>query len=107
MVEGITLKSNLEDQNLQEKVIESLDKIDVNVSSQDIEPCHRIGKSKNFSKTTMVRFVNRKHAEKALFNRKGLKNIDRTSTGLEKLHSIFINENLTPTNTRLRSTAGN
>ena len=40
----------------------------------------------------------RKHTKKALVNRKGLKNIDRTSIGLEKSHDIFINENLSPAN---------
>ena len=42
----------------------------------------------------------RKHTKKALVNRKGLKNIDRTSIGLEKSHDIFINENLSPTNNK-------
>ena len=49
----------------------------------------------------MVRFANREHAKKALVNRKSLKNIDRTSIGLEKLHSIFINENVTPANNKI------
>ena len=57
---------DVEDQNLEEKVIEILDKSDLNVSSKDIEACHRMGKSKNFSKTTIVRFINRKHAIKPL-----------------------------------------
>ena len=43
-----------------------LDKINVNVSSQDIETCHRIRKSKNFSKVTIVQFVSREHAKKPL-----------------------------------------
>ena len=38
---------------------------------------------------------------KALINRKGLKNIDRTSVGLGKSHGILINENLTPTNNKI------
>ena len=92
---------NVENQNLEKKIIEILDKIDINTSSQYTEVCHRIGKLKNFSKTTIVRFVNGKHAKKALVNRKGLKNIDRTSIGLEKLQSIFINEKLTPTNNKI------
>ena len=92
---------NVENQNLEKKIIEILDKIDINASSQYTEVCHRIGKLKNFSKTTIVRFVNGKHAKKALVNRKGLKNIDRTSIGLEKLQSIFINEKLTPTNNKI------
>ena len=92
---------NVENQNLEKKIIEILDKIDINASRQYTEVCHRIGKLKNFSKTTIVRFVNGKHANKALVNRKGLKNIDRTSIGLEKLQSIFINEKLTPTNNKI------
>ena len=95
------IPDDVDDQKLEEKVIEILDKIDVNVSSKDVEACHRIGKSKNSSKTTIVRFVNRKHAKKALVNRKGLKNIDKTSIGLEKSHGIFINENLTPNNKKI------
>ena len=89
---------DIEDQNREDKVIELLDKIDANVSSKDIEDCHRIGKSKNLSKTTIVHFLNRKHAKKALVTKKQLKNIDRTSIGLEKSHCTFKNENLTPTN---------
>ena len=85
------------DQNLEEKVIEILDKIDVNVYRKDMEASHWIRKSKNSSKTTTVQFINRKHTKEALVNRKGLKNIYRTSIGLEKSHGIFINENLTPT----------
>ena len=57
------IPDDVDDQKLEEKVIEILDKIDVNVSSKDVEACHRIGKSKNSSKTTIVRFVNRKHAK--------------------------------------------
>ena len=36
-----------------------------------------------------------------LVNRKSLKNIDRTSIGLDKSHGIFINENLIPTNNKI------
>ena len=67
------MPDDVDDQNLEEKVTEILDKIDVNISSKDVEAYHRIGKSKGSSKTTIVRFVNRKHAKKALVNRKGLK----------------------------------
>ena len=95
------IPDNVENQNLGEKVIEILDKTDVNVSSKDIEACHQIGKSKNSSKMTIVRLVHRKHAKKALVNRKGLKNIDRTSIGLDKSHRIFINKNLTPANNKI------
>ena len=39
--------NNLEDEKIEEKVIEILEKIEVNVSTQDIEACHRVKKSKN------------------------------------------------------------
>ena len=42
----------VDNQNLEEKVIENLDKTEVNVTNKDIEACHRIGKSKNSSRTT-------------------------------------------------------
>ena len=45
---GVT--DNIEDKKLKQKVIEILQKIEVNVSTQDIEACHQVGKSKNNSK---------------------------------------------------------
>ena len=96
---GIT--DDVEDEDLEEKVIKILDKIEVYVTSRDIEACHRVGKSRNNSKKTIIRFVNRKFAKKALANRKSLKNIDKSSIGLSNSSDIFINENLTPTNSKL------
>ena len=57
---------DVEDQNLEEKINEILDEIDVNESSQNIEACHRIGKSKNLSKMTMLWFASRKNAKNAV-----------------------------------------
>ena len=67
------IPDDVEDKDLEEKVIKILDKIEVNVTSKDIEACHRVGKSRNNSKKTIIRFVNRKFAKKALVNRKSLK----------------------------------
>ena len=41
------IPDDVDDQKLEEKVIQILDKIDVNVSSKNVEACHRIGKSKS------------------------------------------------------------
>ena len=41
------IPDDVSDENLKEKVIQVLSEIQVNVSSSDIEACHRIGKSKN------------------------------------------------------------
>ena len=86
--------------NLEDKVVEIFDKIGVALSNDEIEACHRIGKSKNNSKTTIVRLVNRKKCKSALFNRKKLRTIDTSSINLPNAE-IYINENLTPTNQAL------
>ena len=44
------ISDDVSDENLEAKVIEVLNEIQVDVSRSDIEPCHRIGKSKNSSK---------------------------------------------------------
>ena len=85
--------------DLEDKVIEILSKVDVNVTNNDIEACHRMGKSKNNSKKTIVRFVNRKFAKKALINRKKLITMDKSLLGLSD--NVFINENLTPQNGKI------
>ena len=95
------VSNEIEDVDLEGKVIEILDKIKVNVSSKDIEACHRIKKSKDNSKKTIIRIVNRKYAKKALLNRKDLKHLDKSSIGLSNSNSIFNNENLTPMNNKL------
>ena len=50
-----------------------LNEINVNVSPKDIEACHHVSVSKNSSKETIVRFINRKHAKKAVICRKNLR----------------------------------
>ena len=85
------ISDDVSDQNLESKVVDVLNEIQVDVSRSDIEACHRIARSKNSSKKTTVCFINRKYAKKALLNRKILrKNIT--------YNNIFINENLTKTN---------
>ena len=104
---GITgIPDDVSDENLEEKVIQVLSEIQVNVSSSDVEACHRIGKSKNSPKKALARFINRKHTKKALINRKGLININKSSRSLSSSDKIFINENLTPMNNQLPSIVG-
>ena len=49
-VEITGIPDDISNENLKEKVIQVLREIQVNISSSDIEACHRIGKSKNLSK---------------------------------------------------------
>ena len=72
-----------------------LNEIRVDVSRKDVEACHRVGVSKNNSKKTIVRFINRNHAKKALISRK---NLTKSSS---PNYNVFINENLTVKNNEM------
>ena len=93
-IEITGIPESVEDEKLEKTVVEVLNKIDLNVSNNDIKSCHRLGKQKNKPRKTIIRFVNRKIAKKALLNRKGLKHADTSSLGLDS-HKVFINKNLT------------
>ena len=58
------------------------------IKKSQVHACHRLKNKKN----TIIRFVCRKNADKALHNRGKLKNIDKTKYGVNG--SIYINENL-------------
>ena len=88
-IEITGIPDSVPDQNLEEKVVDILNEISVNVSSKDIEACHRVDVSKNSSKETIVRFINRKHAKKALISRKNLRKSSSSNC------NVFINEDLT------------
>ena len=82
-------------QNLEEKVVDILNEISVDVSPKDIEACHRVGVSKNNSKKTIVRFINKKHAKKALTSTKNLRKSSSPNC------NFFVNESLTVKKTKL------
>ena len=94
------IPDSVDQTDLEDKVVEIFDKIGVDLSNDEIEACHRIGKSKDNSKTTIIRLVNRKKCKSALFNRKKLRNIDTSSINLPNAQ-IYINENLSPANQAL------
>ena len=84
------IPESVDNNQLEESVTETLIDIDVNVDSSDIEACHRIGKQgfRNGSTKTSIRFVNRKHAKLALYNK-------------NPSNSAFTSENLTRMNESL------
>ena len=57
------IPSNISDDILEEKVIQSFQKIDISVTVNDIDDCNCLGKSGN---NTIVRVVNRRICKKAL-----------------------------------------
>ena len=72
-----------------------LNEISIDVSPRDIKACHRVDVSKNSSKKTIVRFINRKHAKKALISRKDLRKRSLPNS------NVFKNENLTMKNNEI------
>ena len=82
---------------LEDKVIQLAGSIDIKLQSSDIEACHRLKKSKNpnMPQVTIVRFINRKHAELLHRNKKKLTKKSLTNIGLGK-HKIYIINNLCP-----------
>ena len=62
------IPDSLPQRDLENKVVDILNAISVNVSNDDFEDCHRIGKSRNNSKKTIGRFTNRKVVKDALYN---------------------------------------
>ena len=85
---------------LENKVIEIFDAIDAEANSANFEDFHRVGKPKNNSKKVIARFVNQKVVQNALYKKKQLKTIDKSSIGLQNA-TIFLNENLTPENNKI------
>ena len=89
------IPNSISDDNLESTVTNVLSKAtNVHVTADDIEACHKIGKSKGNSKKTIVRFINRKHRKWAFVNRKKLKFFNSESIGLAHV-KLYFNENLT------------
>ena len=99
-IEITVIPDTVQDNELENKVIEIFDAIGVEAKSAGFEDCHRVGKSKNNSKKVKARFANWKVIKNALYKRKQLKVIDKTSIGLQNA-TIFLNENLTPENNKI------
>ena len=75
-IEVSGIPDSVEDNCLEEKNISLFTSIGIDVKSNDIEACHKIGKSRSSSKKTIVRFTNKKFSKQVLYNRKKLKSID-------------------------------
>ena len=99
MISGIP--DSVQDSDFESTVTSILSDIDVNVESKEVEDCHRIGKSNNGSKKTIIRFINRKYCKKALLNWKHWRELIFKKHQFESDTKIFINEDLTVKNEHL------
>ena len=66
-IEVSGIPDSVKDNCLKQKIISVFTSVGINVKSYDIEACHRIGKSRNSSKKTIVCFSNRMFAKQALY----------------------------------------
>ena len=96
-IEVSGIPDSVEDNCLEEKVISVFTSIGIDVKSKLVIELEKVEIFQK--KKTIVRFTNRKFAKQALYNRKKLKSIDKSTLGLT--NDVFINENLTPVNNRI------
>ena len=66
-IEVSGIPDSVKDNCLKQKIISVFTSVGIDVKSYDIEACHRIGKSRNSSKKTIVCFSNRMFAKQALY----------------------------------------
>ena len=78
-VEISGIPQSVSDNQLEEKVVDILKAIDVNITTNEIEVSHRLGKKKE---NVIVRVINRKHCLKALQNKKKFKSMDKNAIGI-------------------------
>ena len=96
-VETSGIPQSVNDNQLEEKVVDILKAIDVNITTNEIEACHCLGKKKE---NVIVPVINKKHCLKTLRNKKKLMSIDKNSIGIPNAN-LFIGENLTPASSKL------
>ena len=95
-IQGIPLR--IPDEKLEEKVIDVFGAINIAITKNDVEDCHRLGKS---SESTIVRFVNRKHCNAILSKKFETSKIDKSKLGFESNVKLYVSEILTPYNQHL------
>ena len=72
--------------------------MNIGITKNDVEDCHRVSKN---SKSTIVRFVNRKHCYAILSKKFGTSKIDRSKLRFESNVKLYMSENVTPYNQHL------
>ena len=93
------IPDSVSQKDLENKVVDILNAIGVNVSNDDSEDCHRIGKSQNSSKKQLLHSPTEKLL-KTLYNRKKLKTINKAALLMEKAMP-FLNKNLSEENNNI------
>ena len=95
-LEQYTRRNNIEiqgippqipDEKLEEKVIEVFGAMNIAITKNHVEDCHRLSKS---SKSTIVQFVNRKHCNAILSKKFETSKIDKSKLGFESNVKLYV-----------------
>ena len=91
------IPSSVKKRDLEDTCIEVFGKIDIDIHDNDIEACHRLGKSSK----TIIRFVKRMFCSKVLTKKYELRDIKKeklTEIGLAKTVTLFVRPTLSQYN---------
>ena len=72
--------------------------MNIAITKNDVQGCHRLDKN---LKSTIVRFVNRKHCSEILSKKFETSKIDKSKLGFESNVKFYVSENVTPYNQHL------
>lgn len=89
------IPNDVSDEDLESKVQDIFNKIDIKIKTREIEACHRLPPTRNNpNKKTIIRLVNRKKIEKCLKDKKKLANVNMEELGFAPETKLFASENL-------------
>ena len=94
VIQGITQSVKIKD--LEDKVVNFLDKVNVQVTKNDTETCHRLDDNRKM----ILKFVNRKPLFEVLKNKIMVVVVDLNSTELDK-NTSFLSQNLSDYNNKI------
>ena len=94
VIQGIT--QSVKRKDLEDKVVNFLDKVNVQVTKNDIETCHRLDDNRKM----ILKFVNRKPLFEVLKNKIMVVVVDLNSTELDK-NTSFLSQNLSDYNNKI------
>ena len=83
----------VDDKNLETKVLSIFQKIDCKINPTFIDDCHRLGKNND---RVIVKFTRRKDCKQILKVKKDLRNLDMEDLDLPRGTKIYIKQNLCP-----------
>ena len=85
------IPQNIDHSQLEDKVIQVLNKVGSSITSENVEACHRIS-SKN--DRVIIKFSRRKDCQEVLSVKKDLKNLNMAEVGLPENTRLFVNPSL-------------